>query len=105
MKQARILTAAEFKRVLAVIDVHRHSERNRAIFNLSFLGGLRACEIAALRVGDVVDDSYKVKTQIVLHAGMTKGNESNRIIVSSALQKVLQRFVDAVCASKAPNCR
>lgn len=103
MKQARILTAAEFKRVLAVIDAHRHSERNRAIFNLSFLGGLRACEIAALRVGDVVDDTDKVKTQVVLQAGMTKGNESNRVIVSSALQKALQRYVDAVCASKTPN--
>jgi hypothetical protein len=32
MKQARILTAAEFKRLLAVIDAHKHSERNRAIF-------------------------------------------------------------------------
>lgn len=100
MKQARILTAAEFKRVVAVIDAHRHSERNRAIFQLSFLGGLRACEIAALRVGDVIDDSGKVKSQFVLSADMTKGRESNRVIVSSSLQKALQRYVDAVCASK-----
>lgn len=102
MKQARILTAAEFKRVLAVIDAHRHNERNRAIFHLSFLGGLRACEIAALHISDVVDESFRVKSQIVLHAGMTKGSESNRVIVSTALQKALQRYVDAVCASKAP---
>ncbi len=103
MKQARILTTAEFKRVLAVIDAHKYSERNRAIFNLSFYGGLRACEISSLKISDVVDDNYKVKTQIVLQANMTKGHERNRVIVSTALQKSLQRYIRAVCASKAPN--
>lgn len=103
MKQARILTTAEFKRVLAVIDAHKYSARNKAIFHLSFYGGLRACEIASLKISDVVDDNYKVKTQIVLQANMTKGHERNRVIVSTALQKALQRFVDAVCKRKAPN--
>ena len=103
MKQARILKKSEFKRVLAVIDAHRYSERNRAIFYLSFLGGLRACEISALKLSDVVDDDFKVKTQIVLQANMTKGHERNRVIVSNALQKALKRFVDRVCKSKAPN--
>ena len=103
MKQARILTTAEFKRVIAVIDAHKYRERNRAIFHLSFLGGMRACEISALRISDVVDDNYKVKTQIVLDANMTKGDERHRVIVSTALQKALQRYVDAHAASKAPN--
>ena len=103
MNQARILTTAEFKRVLAVIDAHKHSERNRAIFHLSFLGGLRACEIAALKISDVVDENGQVKTQIVLNAHMTKGQQRNRVIVSTALQKALKRFVDRLCASKGPN--
>lgn len=34
---------------------------------------------------------------------MTKGSESNRVIVGTALQKALQRYVDAVCASKTRN--
>lgn len=100
MKQARILTKSEFKRIIAVIDAHRHSERNRAIFYLSFLGGLRACEISSLKISDVVDDNYKVKNQILLHATQTKGSESNRVIISVALQKATQRYIDAVCASK-----
>jgi len=102
-KQARVLTNAEFKRVIAVIDAHKYSERNRAIFYLSFLGGLRACEISALKLSDIVDDNRKVKTQIVLNAHMTKGSQRNRVIVSTALQKALQRYVDAVCVFKAPN--
>ena len=56
MKQARILTKAEFKRVLAVVDSNKYSQRNRAVLYLSFYAGLRACEIAALRLHDVVDD-------------------------------------------------
>ena len=103
MKQARILTTAEFKRVLAVIDAHRYSERNRAIFHLSFLGGLRACEISALKLGDVLSEDYTVKTQIVLQANMTKGHERNRVIIGTALQKALQRYVEAVRASKPLN--
>ncbi len=100
MKQARILSKAEFNRVLAVISTHRYVERNKAIFYLSFYAGLRACEISSLRISDVVDANYTVKNQIVLEAHMTKGNERNRVIISSTLQKQLQRYVDAKIKSK-----
>ena len=100
MKQARILSKSETKRVLAVIDANKHSERNRAVFYLSFLAGLRACEIASLRMRDVVDDNGKIKSQIVLEATMTKGNERQRVMLSKALQKELQRYTDALSASQ-----
>jgi len=44
MKQAKILTKAEYKRVMHVIDAHRYALRNRTMFALSFYAGLRACE-------------------------------------------------------------
>ena len=47
MKQAKVLTVAERKRLLAVIANDRHSERNRLAVMLSFLAGLRVGEIAA----------------------------------------------------------
>ena len=103
MKQARILTKAEFKRVLAVIESNKYSQRNRAVLYLSFYAGLRACEIASLRLHDVVDDERQVKTQIVLEKHMTKGNERQRVIVNSALRKELQKYVDAVCADYSLN--
>ena len=56
MKQAKILTRAEYKRVMAVIDAHRHAVRNRTMFALSFYAGLRACEMATLKAGDVFDE-------------------------------------------------
>ena len=55
MKQAKVLTEAEQKRLLAVIANERHSERNRLAVMLSHLAGLRVGEIASLRISDVVD--------------------------------------------------
>jgi integrase/recombinase XerD len=97
MKQAKILTVDETKRVLAVIDANRHAERNRAVFFLSHLAGLRACEIASLRLIDVVDDNWVAKSQVVLEKNMTKGNERHRVLISTKLRKHLQRYVDSTC--------
>ncbi len=103
MKQARILTEAEFKRVLAVVNAGKHAERNRAVLYLSFYAGLRACEIASLRLHDVIDDERRVKSQFVLEKHMTKGNERQRVIVNSSLRKELQRYVDSVCLNYGVN--
>ncbi len=101
MKQARLLKKDEFKRVLAIIDAHKHSERNRIIFYLSFYAGLRACEIASLRICDVIEANRTVKSEIVLEASMTKGSERQRVMVSKMLQKELQRFIDSHSAAAA----
>lgn len=89
MKQAKLLTGAEQKRVKAIIDAHRYSNRNHAIFALSFFAGLRACEIASLRVGDVYEKSGAVRDTIFLGADQTKGNEANAVLVSKRLDKAL----------------
>ena len=59
MKQAKLLTDAEFKRLTAVINSLRYQSRNHTIIALSFYAGLRACEIAALRIGDVFDEGWR----------------------------------------------
>ena len=46
MKQAKLLTDAEFKRLTAVINSLRYPTRNHTIVALSLYAGLRACEIA-----------------------------------------------------------
>ncbi len=103
MKQARILTKQEYKRVLAIVDSNKHAERNRAVVFLSFYAGLRACEIASLRLHDVVNDESKVKSQIVLEKHMTKGNERQRVMLNSVLRKELQKYVDSVCCTYSRN--
>ena len=92
MKQAKILTKAEYKRVMNVIDAHRHAVRNRTMFALSFYAGLRACEIAGLRVGDVYDEEGYVRDTLYLGSEQTKGNEQQQVIVSKQLQKQLDLY-------------
>ena len=63
MKQARVLTDAEFKRLLAVVAQTKHAGRNRLALMLSHLAGLRVGEIAALTVRDVIDSEGKAREQ------------------------------------------
>jgi integrase/recombinase XerD len=92
MKQAKLLTEAEFKRLSAVVDSLRHSTRNHTAVALSFYAGLRACEIASLRVGDVFDARGAVKDTIYLSAAQTKGSDSCTVLVNKRLRTQLQRF-------------
>ncbi len=64
MQRAKVLTAAERKRLLAVIANDRRSARNRLAVMLSFLAGLRVGEIAALKASDVVDGEGRVRDQL-----------------------------------------
>lgn len=92
MKQAKLLTPHERKRLAAVIDSKHHSVRNHTAVALSFYAGMRACEIAALRVGDVFDESGNVRDTIHLSAAQTKGSESNSVLVNKRLAAALKRY-------------
>ena len=92
MKQAKLLTDAEFKRLTAVINSLRYQSRNHTIIALSFYAGLRACEIAALRIGDVFDESGGVKDTIYLSADQTKGSDSGSVLVNTKLRRQLLKF-------------
>ena len=92
MKQAKLLTDAEFKRLTAVINSLRYPTRNHTIVALSFYAGLRACEIAALRVSDVFDKDVNVKDTIYLSASQTQGSDSCTVLVNSKLQKQSSKY-------------
>jgi integrase/recombinase XerD len=92
MKQAKLLTPAEYKRLAAVVDSLRHSTRNHTAVALSFYAGLRACEIAALRIGDVFDTQGQPKDTIYLSAAQTKGSESCTVLVNKRLRQQLARY-------------
>lgn len=92
MKQAKLLTQQERKRLAAVIDSKRHATRNHTAIALSFYAGLRACEIAALRIGDVFDAEGGVRDTIQLSAAQTKGNEAATVLVNKRLAAQLKRY-------------
>ncbi len=92
MKQAKVLSGAEMKRLLAVIEAGKHATRNRAALMLSHLAGLRVGEIASLKAQDVFDQDGQVRDQIALKAAYTKGNEARVVFVSQKLRRELEKF-------------
>jgi len=98
MKQAKLLTDAEFKRLRAIIDSLRYSTRNHTAVALSFYAGMRACEIASLLIGDVFDAAGAVRDTVYLSAAQTKGSQSCSVLISKRLRVQLQRY-----ASTYPN--
>lgn len=94
MKQARVPTDAEFKRVMAVVAQTKYAARNRMAFMLSYLAGLRVGEIATLTVGDVVDGHGIVREQLRLSAAVTKGGYARVVFLSERLRKEIQRYRD-----------
>ena len=92
MKQAKLLAEPEFKRLMAVINSLRYQTRNHTIIALSFYAGLRACEIAALSVGDVFDEAGGVKDTIYLNSNQTKGSDSATVLVNTKLKRQLLKF-------------
>lgn len=98
MKQAKVLSEAELKRVLSVVANQRHAARNRVALMLSFYAGMRVGEIAHLKRGDVIDSDGRVKDQIVLHAHYTKTGEARTVFVSGKLRRELERYVSGTMA-------
>ncbi len=92
MKQARVPTDAEFKRVMAVVAQTKHAGRNRMAFMLSYLAGLRVGEIASLKVGDVIDGDGDAREQLRLSAEVTKGGHARVVFLSERLRKEIRRY-------------
>lgn len=81
--KARVLNPQELTRLLKVIQGshHPHAKRNCAIVLLSHYLGLRAKELAALKIADVLAhlDTLEIKKTLRLIASYTKGNKHRDI--------------------------
>jgi len=103
MKQAHVLTDAEFKRLLAVVAQGRHAKRNRLAVLLSHYAGLRVGEIAALTFGDVVDAQGKVREQLRLRAETTKGGRARMVPLSNQLYREVVGYAQSLSPHPKPD--
>lgn len=96
MKQAKVLNQSELKRLLRVTSTTKHAQRNRVVVLLSYLAGLRACEIASLRISDVMSvqtDKWEVKSEIVLRSWQTKGKQTQTVVLGNQLRSELKQYL------------
>jgi integrase/recombinase XerD len=76
--QAKTLSKEELKQILLCIKGGNHANRNALIMIMSNYLGLRAKELAALKIKDVFDNTQP-KTVLRLIAAYTKGNKHRDI--------------------------
>lgn len=82
--QAKVLTESEFRRVVNAVKKEAHSKRNVALLYCSFGLGLRAKEMASLRVRHVLGVDGKLLDEINLDSTMTKGNKQRHAYLTNA---------------------
>ena len=99
MRQAKTLNDTELKIVLAHCATRRHAARDRALLLTGFLAGLRAKEIAALSICDVLASDGNVRAEFVLSPQQTKGNLARRVFVGTKLQRELASYLRKIDTS------
>lgn len=94
-KQAKVLTDKEFGKLLKAVSLTRHSMRNKTMVYVSFYSGARACEIASLRVSDVIGADGAVQDVVTLKSEQTKGHAAGRLFINKQLQKQVSDYLKA----------
>jgi integrase/recombinase XerD len=92
MKQAKTLTDQELEVVLDHVKQRSHSSRNRSMILMTFWGGFRVGEVAALQYKDVYDDAGAVKPEIRLDAAVTKGKHARTVFLPEKLRRELAAY-------------
>ena len=93
MSQARTLEAKELRRALDYTRTRRHGRRNRIALLLTHWAGMRVGEVAALRVGDVINADGSIKVEIALRAEQTKGSRARVVFLGEKLRRELAGYV------------
>jgi integrase/recombinase XerD len=99
MKQAPVLTDRDVKRMLQHFTRSAFPARNRCVFMLGHLAGMRIGEIAALKIGDVLTPEGAVRNEIRLTAAQTKGSEARTVLLNTQLQGELETYLRTLPAS------
>jgi len=93
MAKAKALNDKEKHLVMLVAKNSRYPQRNLLMLQLGFSAGLRAVEIAKLRVADVVDASGQLNEQVYLDSTQTKGRKGRIIYMNKALRKAVHEYL------------
>jgi integrase/recombinase XerD len=91
--QASVLSDNDIRRVFRIIETTRHADRNRVAFVLSIYAGMRVGEIAALTIGDVINQHGEVRTEIKLRAHQTKGSNGRTVILSGRVRREIGAYL------------
>ena len=89
---AKVLAAADVRRLLGHVRRGRCSVRDQVIVMLSFKAGLRACEIAGLDWTMVLAPSGKVASSLLIRGDIAKYGRSRHLPLHPDLKAALERL-------------
>src|SRR5437667_249887 len=93
--KARVPSEVELKRLFGVTRTAAHAARNTAMLAMSYRLGLRAKEIAALVVRNVLDERGQLREECDLSAAMTKGGKPRvAYLTSPAVRTALKNYLN-----------
>jgi integrase/recombinase XerD len=95
MAAAKSLTADEINKVLQHISVNAYAERNRVMFLLTAMAGLRVSEVAGMMLGDVRNADGTIRTEIYFAAERVKHNHARTVFINSRLQQELANYIQS----------
>ena len=90
--KAAILKSGDVKNVLKVIAGGNNPQRNKIIFLLSYLVGMRVHNIQKIQIKDVYDNNGKVFDKIVLTAEKNKGTGVAEYYLCDSMKKELLEY-------------
>ena len=95
MAAAKSLTAEEINTVLNYTSQHAYAARNRAMFLLTAMAGLRVSEVAGLTLADVQNADGTVRAEVFLAAERVKHNHARTVYINSRLQQELTAYIQS----------
>ncbi|WP_197090322.1 tyrosine-type recombinase/integrase [Cupriavidus basilensis] len=93
--KAKVLSEAEFKRALNTAKKYAHAKRNVALLYCSFGFGLRAKEMAALKIKHVLGPDGALLEDINLDGSMTKGRKQRYVFLTNQrVAAAIREYID-----------
>jgi integrase/recombinase XerD len=100
---AKVLAAVDVRRVVTAARRLRHGTRNEVMVLLSYKAGLRACEIAGLTWGMVLDPRGNVNAVLTIANTIAKNGRGRMLPVHPDLRAALKRHHSRMdCPTRGP---
>ena len=93
MAQAKTLNEKELNLLLLYIKTRKYAVRDRAMVLMTYWGGMRIGEVAATKIGDVLNADGTIKEEIRLTAEQTKGKHARTVVLAEKLRKEIQTYL------------
>ncbi|MDV7341843.1 site-specific integrase [Terasakiella sp. A23] len=102
--KAKVLTDAEFERLLKITAVEAHAARNTAILICLFGLGLRVHECSSLRLCDVMDGDREIRQQFQIRIANSKTNRNREVFLSNLrVRRAIKSYINHRRATEGPD--